>query len=67
MLFIKNITSRINIEIGKIENNKKVIAYLINFNNTNQDQDDFIQAINAIFIIQNMKDTIIFMIQSVIT
>lgn len=49
LLFIKNITSRINIEIGKIENNKKVIAYLINFNNTNQDQNDFIQAINAIF------------------
>ena len=49
LLFIKNITSKINIEIGKIENNKKVVAYLINFDNTNQDQNDFIQAINAIF------------------
>lgn len=49
LLFIKNITSKINIEIGKIENNKKIVAYLINFDNTNQDQNDFIQAINAIF------------------
>lgn len=49
LLFIKNITSKINVKIGTFENNKKIIGYLINFDSTNQDQNDFIQAINAIF------------------
>ncbi len=49
LLFIKNIASKINIEIGTLENNKKIIGYLINFNSTNQEHNDFIQAINAIF------------------
>lgn len=49
LLYIKEIASKINVEMGTFENNKKIIGYLINFDSKNQDQNDFIQAINAIF------------------
>lgn len=49
LLFIKNIASKINIEIGIDQDNQKVIGYLVNFEETNKEQTDFIQAINAIY------------------
>lgn len=49
LLFIKNFIKKIKKEIGTLENEKKIIGYIINYEDTNKDHNDFILAINAIF------------------
>lgn len=49
LLFIKKIISKINIEIGIQEDSKKFLGYLINYDEKNEQQNNFILAINAIF------------------
>lgn len=49
LLRIKNVISKFKIECGSFEKDKKVIAYTINYDNENKDNNDFILALNAIF------------------
>lgn len=49
LLRIKKVSNIINKEFGIIENGKKIIAYVLNFNETNSKHKDFISGINAIF------------------
>lgn len=49
LLFVKNIAMRIKKEFGIVEKGKKVIAYVINFDEKNLKYNDFITGINAIF------------------
>ena len=46
MLFIKKLHKN---KIGILENSKKILGYVINYDRNNQDHNDFILAINAIF------------------
>lgn len=47
-LFVKNSVKKLNTQIGVIDNNKKIIGYVFNYDNTNSEHNDFILAINAI-------------------
>ena len=46
LLFIKKIYTN---KLGVTENSKKLLGYIINYNQNNKEQNDFILAINAIF------------------
>ena len=46
LLFIKKIYTN---KLGITENSKKLLGYIINYNQNNKEQNDFILAINAIF------------------
>lgn len=48
VLFLKNICNKVKKEIGIDEKNKKIVAYVINYNKNEILQKDFISAINAI-------------------
>ena len=49
ILFLKIIVSTTKIEIGISNNSKTLLGYIINYNENNKEQKDFILAINAIF------------------
>lgn len=49
LLHIKNIAARMKKEFGIMEKEKRIIAYAINFDENNQNHNDFISGINAIF------------------
>ena len=49
LLLIKNIISKLKINCGKMEENKNVIAYIVNYDGKNKDYNDFILCLNAIF------------------
>ena len=49
LLRIKKILFKFNFQIGKQENQKVLLGYVINYSENNKQQDDFILAINAIF------------------
>lgn len=49
LLRVKKVANIINKELGITEKGKKIIAYVINFNESNQKHKDFIDGINAIF------------------
>lgn len=58
LLFIKENFKRIGIK----KDGNTLIGYVLNYNEQNQEHKDFISAINAIFILTDMKDITIFMI-----
>lgn len=49
LLFIKKIILKSKIEIGIQKDSKKLLGYVINYDENNKRQNDFILAINAIF------------------
>ena len=49
LLFVKNIAIKIKKKFGLDEDKKKIVAYIINFNENDVAQKDFISGINAIF------------------
>ena len=49
LLLVKNIIMKIKKEIGLKENGQKIVAYIINFDENNKKQKEFISAIDAIF------------------
>ncbi len=49
LLKIKNVISFFNINVGIDEENKKILGYVINYNEDDEKQKDFLLAINAIF------------------
>lgn len=49
LLIIKNIAMKMNRELGITEEEKRIIAYVVNFDKSNINHKDFISAINAIF------------------
>ena len=49
LLHIKKIISKTKIEIGKKHEQKILLGYILNYNENNKQQNDFISAINAIF------------------
>lgn len=49
LLLVKNIATRMKKEFGIVEKGKKIIAYVINFDENNLKYNDFISGINAIF------------------
>lgn len=49
LLFIKNIAIKRKIKIGKKEQSKRLLGYVINYDENNKNQSDFILAINAVF------------------
>lgn len=49
LLFVKNIAMKMKKEFGIMDTQKKVIAYIINFDENNSKHNDFISGINAIF------------------
>ncbi len=49
LLLVKNIIMKIKKEIGLKENGQKIVAYIINFDENNKNQKEFISAIDAIF------------------
>lgn len=49
LLLVKNIATRMKKEFGIMEKDKNIIAYVINFDENNLKQNDFISGINAIF------------------
>ena len=49
LLFIKKLISKSKIEIGIQKGSKKLLGYIINYEENNKQQNDFILAINAIF------------------
>ncbi len=49
LLFIRNMISKSKVKIGRIEESKILLGYIINYDENNQQQNDFISAINAIF------------------
>lgn len=49
LLFIKEAISKSKIEIGLQEDSKKLLGYIINYDENNKQQNDFVLAINAIF------------------
>ena len=49
LLFIKKIVLKSKIKIGKVEDSRILLGYIINYDENNRYQNDFILAINAIF------------------
>lgn len=49
LLFIKSLLVLTHLKIGILNNSKKCLGYLINYDNNNKRHNDFISAINAIF------------------
>lgn len=49
LLFVKNIAMKMKRKLGIDEDKKKIVAYIINFNENDVSQQDFISSINAIF------------------
>ena len=50
LLFIKNIVNKTKVEIGtKLENEKILLGYIINYDDRDKDQNDFITGIIAVF------------------
>ncbi|MGN1300381.1 MAG: hypothetical protein ACI4VC_03455 [Clostridia bacterium] len=49
LLFVKNIAMKMKKKFGVDEDKKKIVAYIINFNENDVSQQDFISGINAIF------------------
>ena len=49
LLFVKNIAMKMKKKFGVDEDKKKIVAYIINFNENDVSQQDFISSINAIF------------------
>ena len=49
LLLLKNIASKTNKRIGKLENSKILLGYLINYDMENEQYNEFLSCINAIF------------------
>lgn len=49
LLHVKSIVQRKHIEFGILQEDKRKIGYLVNYDKNNKQQNDFILAINAIF------------------
>ena len=49
MLLVKNVTMKMKKKLGLDEDKKTIVAYIINFNEKNVAQKDFISGISAIF------------------
>lgn len=49
LLFVKNIAMKMKKKFGLVEDKKKIVVYIINFNENDLTQKDLISAINAIF------------------
>lgn len=49
LLFVKNIAMKMKKEFGIMESEKKIIAYIIHFDENNLKHNDFISGINAVF------------------
>ena len=49
LLKIKNIICNKKVEIGIKDGNKTLLGYVLNYNETKKEQNDFLNAVNAIF------------------